>query len=78
MSYYFGKVLQVKAGTSLNVFQHMPSYKVKKNNDFVPLPLKSLPRYKSEKAMYTKVYQIEQEQDCKKNYIQTIKFRNLY
>ena len=43
----------------------MPSYKVKENNDVVPLPLplKPLPRYKSEKAMYTKVYQTEQEQD---------------
>ena len=53
------------------------------NNDVVPLPspplpLKPLPRYKSEKAMYTKVYQTEQEQDWKKNYVQTIKFGNPY
>ena len=44
----------------------------------LPLPLKPLPRYKSEKAMYTKVYQTEQEQDWKKNYVLTIKFRNPY
>ena len=52
-------------GQSENVFQHMPSYKIKENNDVVPLPLplKPLPRYKSEKAMYKKNYQTEQEQD---------------
>ena len=69
----------VKNGMIQNVFQHMPSHKIKENNDVpLPLPLKPLPRYKSEKAMHKNVYQTEQEQDWKKNYVQTIKFRNPY
>ena len=50
-----------------NVFEHMPSHEVKENGTVpLPLPLKPLPRHKSEK-LCTKVCQNEQVQDLKKN-----------
>ena len=60
-----------------NVFQQMPLYNVKEK--LTLFPSSSLSNHypdTSLRKLCTEVYQAEQVQDRKKNYVQTIKFRN--